>query len=233
MKRWKNIIDNYKKTERKKDKSGQGALSGRRYLYARQLSFLQQIIEAVPTENSIVEEEENENDNNDDSISPHKNSSDQATSETPTDDPSDNLEKIPAVKRRKIIEKTLIKFMNKAPTPTVEVPDDDKSFFDSIIPAVKSLSLDHKLEFRCEIMKLISRYRLLKRTGAYQNHPPFSAAPTSCSSISHLSGTGYGSNPSGSPSGPSYTTLSPYGSSSVNSNYRDSMDIFGSDYSTN
>ncbi|KAG8247557.1 hypothetical protein J6590_057848 [Homalodisca vitripennis] len=93
MKRWKNIIDNYKKTEIKKDKSGQGALSGRRYLYARQLSFLQQTIEAVPTENSIVEEEENENDNNDGSISPHKNSSDQATSETPTDDPSDNLEK--------------------------------------------------------------------------------------------------------------------------------------------
>ncbi|KAG8246301.1 hypothetical protein J6590_087462 [Homalodisca vitripennis] len=125
MKRWKNIIDNYKKTERKKDKSGQGALSGRRYLYARQLSFLQQTIEAVPTENSIVEEEENENDNNDDSISPHKHSSDLATS------------------------------------------------------------------------------------------------------------TGYGSNPSGSPSGPSNTTLSPYGSSSVNSNYGDSMDIFGSEYSTN
>ncbi|KAG8263728.1 hypothetical protein J6590_025818 [Homalodisca vitripennis] len=69
--------------------------------------------------------------------------------------------------------------------------------------------------------------------GAYQNHPPFSAAPTSCSSTSHLSGTGYGSNPSGSPSGPSYTTHSPYGSSSVNSNYGDSMDIFGSEYSTN
>ncbi|KAG8273356.1 hypothetical protein J6590_023868 [Homalodisca vitripennis] len=148
---------------------------------------------------------------------------------TPTDDPSDILEKIPAAKRLRIIEKTLIKFMNKAPTPTVEVPDDDKSFFDSIIPAVKSLSLDHKLEFRCEVMKLISRYRSLERTGAYQNHPPFSAAPTSCSSTSHLSGTGYSSNPSGSPSGPSYTTLSPYGSSSVNSNYGDSMDIFGSE----
>ncbi|KAG8284748.1 hypothetical protein J6590_096293 [Homalodisca vitripennis] len=89
------LSDNYKKTERKKEKSGQGALSQRRYLYARQLSFLQQTIETVPTENSIVKEEENENDNdnNDDIISPHKNSSDQATSETPTDDPSDNLEK--------------------------------------------------------------------------------------------------------------------------------------------
>jgi len=41
IQKWKNIKDTYTKSEKKKLKSGQAAEIGKRYVYARQLLFLQ------------------------------------------------------------------------------------------------------------------------------------------------------------------------------------------------
>lgn len=55
--------------------------------------------------------------------------------------------------------KTDIEFVEASFTEGMSTIDDDKSFFDSILPAVKDFTIDQKLEFRCDIIKLIKSYR--------------------------------------------------------------------------
>ncbi|XP_021929936.1 uncharacterized protein LOC110834764 [Zootermopsis nevadensis] len=56
MKRWKGIKDTFTKREKKQTKSGQGANSARRYIYARQLSFLLKTVDPGPTQTSVDDE---------------------------------------------------------------------------------------------------------------------------------------------------------------------------------
>ncbi|KAK9870600.1 hypothetical protein WA026_008161 [Henosepilachna vigintioctopunctata] len=44
-------------------------------------------------------------------------------------------------------------------TSETKETDDDKVFFDSLIPAIKTLSVDNKLAFRCDVMQFVSRFR--------------------------------------------------------------------------
>ncbi|KAK9880420.1 hypothetical protein WA026_010298 [Henosepilachna vigintioctopunctata] len=53
----------------------------------------------------------------------------------------------------RMIEEGLVEFMKQPPRePTSETKetDDEKVFFDSLIPAIKTFSVDNKLAFRCE-----------------------------------------------------------------------------------
>lgn len=45
------------------------------------------------------------------------------------------------------------------PTCSFPIEDEDKSFFDSLLPAVRSFNLDQKLEFRSEVICLIKNIR--------------------------------------------------------------------------
>lgn len=44
-----------------------------------------------------------------------------------------------------------------------ENEDEDKSFFLSLIPAVRDFDVDKKLEFRSEVLKLVKKYRQEKK----------------------------------------------------------------------
>ena len=61
IKKWRNIKDNFLKSLRKKTKSGQAADSGRRYIYAQQLSFLQQAGATTDTQSSLGVDDEQDN----------------------------------------------------------------------------------------------------------------------------------------------------------------------------
>lgn len=198
MNRWKNIIDNYKKSERKRTGSGQGAAKTRRYIYAKQLSFLEGTVEAAHTETSITLPEvglEEDIQQDDDSISLLNQTRDEKDGDTifvakvskkskplvpikcwkteisksPTPD-EEIMEKVAASKRRRIIEEGQLKFVANStyqPSATssssTENSDDDKLFFDSLIPMLKTLSMDNKLQFRCEVMKLVSQFRQIQK----------------------------------------------------------------------
>lgn len=65
-------------------------------------------------------------------------------------------------KRQSDLEDSLISFMN-TPVPNVpaaEPNDDDRSFFESLIPIVRTFTVDQKLDFRSGVLDLAKKIRL-------------------------------------------------------------------------
>lgn len=150
IQKWKNIKDNYTKSVKKKSKSGQAAEVGKRYIYARQLSFLQTAGATTETQSSLDGELE-EPSESEQLIS-------QEESETPPTYTQNSTKK-----RKRDIETSLIDFIN-APIPSSTVPpvseiNPDKSFFESVLPSISNFTEDQKLEFRCEVLNIIKRMR--------------------------------------------------------------------------
>lgn len=151
IKKWRNIKDNYCKSEEKRSKYGQSANFGRRYIYARQLSFLQSAGATTENQNSLDETDEYDG------------------LEVP-EQPTEEADKPPrydqgtSKKRKRDIESSLIDFLNAPvsvqtiPTPALE-PNPDMFFFQSILPTITNLTEDQKLEFRCEVLNIIKRLR--------------------------------------------------------------------------
>lgn len=154
MGRWRNVRDNFMRFQRKITKSGQAAETGRRYIYARQLDFLMGTRENIPTEASSQAEEEDA----------------EADNEEP---PAGNTDEIPgpsrtaqrraaptAPPRKRKIEDALLTFMQQRPAPTPAPDDDeDRAFFNSLLPMVRGFTPDQKIEFRLELLKMVKRYR--------------------------------------------------------------------------
>ncbi|XP_039277631.1 uncharacterized protein LOC111046573 [Nilaparvata lugens] len=194
-KRWKNIIDNYRRCERKAERLGEG--DAKRYLYSRHLSFLR-----GATDFAHAEDEEKEVKTTDDG---GNTAADEAAEEIHSygqqfaAGEATNSDRIPPVKRQRIFEINRNNYTNR-PTPPPPPPplrvhapvafqapietDDDRSFFDSLIPAVKTLSLDSKLQFRCEVMRLVSHFRTLE--SKQNNSKTLLQHLTTPSSESHL-----------------------------------------------
>lgn len=137
----------------KKSKSGQAADSGRRYIYARQLSFLQTAGATTETHSSLNDEQE-------DLDQSQQAPSDLEGTETPP------LYTQNSTRKRKgaDLETSLIDFIN-APIPSSTIPsaipetNPDRSFFESILPSINNFTEDQKLEFRCEVLNIIKRMR--------------------------------------------------------------------------
>ncbi|CAL1678899.1 unnamed protein product [Lasius platythorax] len=151
IKKWRNIKDNYLKSTKRNAKSGAAADTGRWYIYARQLSFLQHAGATTDTQSSLgAEDEEQSQDRNE-----------EAERVGPSSPPRYDQN---TKKRKRNLESTLIDFM-KAPIPSQprtrpeSEPNADRSFFDSLIPAISGFTEDQKLEFRCEILNIIKRMR--------------------------------------------------------------------------
>ena len=169
IKKWRNIKDNYNRSLKKKTKSGQAADSGRRYIYARQLSFLQTAGATTETRSSLGGNDEEEHLQKSEE-QPGQNLTQPEGSERPQRyDPNSSR------KRKRDMESCLIDFM-KAPIPSstlaaVPEPNPDRSFFESILPSISDFTEDQKLEFRCEILNMIKRMRMSSRPQNY-GYPP-------------------------------------------------------------
>lgn len=120
-------------------------------MYARHLSFLnsryagqtsEQIDEETSDEDKIAD-----NSKHADALSCH----------------SDEESSIINLKRQKTEKTARIEFVDTPNVPCVDFnhtgEDEDRSFFDSLLPAVREFDLDQKLEFRCEVLKLIKYIR--------------------------------------------------------------------------
>ncbi|CAH0713469.1 unnamed protein product, partial [Brenthis ino] len=164
--KWRNIRDAYVRNLKRKD-------GKREYMYAKHLTFLNSRYAGTQT---------------------HGNSDDDSSDEDKTTDStkSKNIDLIPSQSdeepstivnlKRQRVEKTMnIEFVD---TPSVLSSvdfnhygeDEDRSFFDSLLPAVREFDLDQKLEFRCEVIKLIkyirsgrSRLKTERQTDGYDS----------------------------------------------------------------
>ena len=167
IKKWRNINDNFLKSLKKK-KSGQAAYSGRRYIYARQLPFIQQAGATTDTQSSLGVEDEQEN------RKPSEESN-------PTPKEGSDYNRPPRYdhnsrKRKRDVESFLIDFM-KAPLPSSTVtavpePNADRSVFESVLPSVSGFTEDQELKFPCEVLSVTRRMRISLQNTSHINFPP-------------------------------------------------------------
>lgn len=144
--KWRNIRDAY--VRNLKRKTGQ-----REYMYAKHLTFLNS--RYVGRTNEQTDDESSDEDKITDKTKKTEVLSCQSDDEPTTVN----------VKRQRIEKRANIEFVD-TPNLVTNLPDfhpsgedEDKSFFNSLLPAVREFNLDQKLEFRCEVLKLIKYIR--------------------------------------------------------------------------
>ncbi|XP_047538223.1 uncharacterized protein LOC125071857 [Vanessa atalanta] len=141
--KWRNIRDAYVRNLKRKD-------GKRGYMYAKHLTFLSsRYNENHTSEDDTTDEEKNVSINKPRNIEVTTNSDEEAST-------------IVNLKRRRVEKFDKIEFVETPNIQTVEThctEDEDRSFFDSLLPAVREFDLDQKLEFRCEVLKLIKHIR--------------------------------------------------------------------------
>ncbi|CAG5047189.1 unnamed protein product [Parnassius apollo] len=158
--KWRNIRDSYVRDLKRKD-------SKKAYMYAKHLTFLDNLYKT----NNHSGSEDSREWNDEDTTKLKKlagkrrrfdilNESNVWTSDGEEEVPStiDNL------KRRRVKESKAekIEFVDAPYTDTscsYTVEDEDRSFFESLLPAVREFNVDQKLEFRSEVINLIKDFR--------------------------------------------------------------------------
>lgn len=138
------------------------------YMYAKHLSFLDKFYKQNSQSGSDVDPDNNEScwQSDDDTklnklsfkknLTTKSNSSWLSEEETPST--IDNLKR----KRRNSTKERGIEFVEAAfpeATCSYTVEDEDRSFFESLLPAVRRFDMDEKLEFRSEVIRLIKNIR--------------------------------------------------------------------------
>lgn len=152
IKKWRNIKDNYVKSLKKQTKSGQGLDLGRPYIYTRQLQFLQYTGATAESQSSCGKEQAEDD---------LKQSEENKLSSTESERRhSHNLRK-----RKADADPFTPEFVNVDVPSSAATPEqnDDRSFFESILPFVSCFTEDQKLDFRCEVMNVIKRIRLAQQ----------------------------------------------------------------------
>lgn len=152
--KWKNLKDNFSRNLRKRSKSGQPVGAGRKYIYEKHLSFLQQTMALAMTQSSSAEEPSLDSPISQGS---HHEEADTVLSSDPQVPPGPSNKS----RRRQELESSLITFMN-APV-VVEPPDQHRSFFESMVPLIQNFSEEQTLQFRAGVIDLI---RQIKRQPA-------------------------------------------------------------------
>ncbi|KAI5642573.1 alcohol dehydrogenase transcription factor myb/SANT-like domain-containing protein [Phthorimaea operculella] len=155
--KWRNIRDSY--VRNKKKRPGQ-----RSYMYAKHLNFLDNVYKSSDKQSDKQSDDDAEwADDNDRVHDPRKKRSFTDTEYWQDDSDHDFSAEDTRTKKVKKEDNPLEYF--EAPIiadtscsfPTVE--DEDKSFFDSLLPTVRSFDIDQKLEFRSEVLNLLKKIR--------------------------------------------------------------------------
>ncbi|KAL4127044.1 hypothetical protein QTP88_011242 [Uroleucon formosanum] len=141
--KWQNIRDAFIRSLKKK--SGQGYTKN--YIYSEQLKFLLKIAQKDDTESSIIEEESTEDINVEDNVSEEVISYRSSLAKK-------NKQKEERRNKRHAeddLDMEIIKALKTCDTP----PDEDQSFFNTILPSVQVMTEDEKYEFRISVLKLV------------------------------------------------------------------------------
>lgn len=166
--RWKNIRDAYSKDCRKHTtdtKSGSEAVKSRRYIFSEQLSFLRKVTGNRTTTDSLSSAQETQE------INGH------ASQNSATPQSVEGSAQTGPTKRKKIsLEERMIKFMEG----NEEQEDADKDFFMSMLPSVRTLNEDQKIEFRVQVilsLQSIKSGRYRQSVNPVSHASPFTLPP--------------------------------------------------------
>lgn len=146
MSRWKNIRDNFCRSEKQRTKLGRarGRTVGR-YIYARYLSFLQDANKTVAATSSPDEEA---------TVTENLNSN--ASSEVERDSTFEE----PLKKRfRHKAEDESINFTSSFVPSTCSEVSKDKLYLESLLPLIEDFTVDQNIEFRLGVLNLIKKIR--------------------------------------------------------------------------
>ncbi|KAG6443053.1 hypothetical protein O3G_MSEX002669 [Manduca sexta] len=155
--KWRNIRDSYvRHIKRKYGKRG--------YMYAKNLSFLENIYKQNSNSGSDIDA-----DNNDDTWASDaedtkhnklylKKGLDIKSDNWLSEEEPENVKRKRKSSKRKELEYVESPFPEAACSYSV-AEDDDRSFFESLLPAVRSFDLDQKLEFRSNVIAIVKSIR--------------------------------------------------------------------------
>ncbi|KAK7007476.1 hypothetical protein SK128_007281, partial [Halocaridina rubra] len=166
--RWKSIRDAYIRNCRKlkdESKTGTGAVKTQRYVFAEQLSFLRKVGECRGTTDTMPINHGTED------------GAEDAYQNLSTIQPKASAE----IKKRKrnLHEEKLMKFMDGCE----EKEDEDKDFFMSMLPSVRKLNSEQKLEFRMQLLAALQNFKSgrHRHTRIQDSHPsPLVLPPAQC-----------------------------------------------------
>lgn len=159
--RWKNIRDAFYKSERKSTHSEKRSAKRRRYIHAWQLSSFLNVEPStyVPTSKKRIPEKQEEKSLPDTPVN-RTSEETQQSQNTSTSKTSTN----PSGQLRRELESSLLRFINQP--IVIEPPDEDQSFFYSLLPTVRKLNEDQKLEFKAAVLNVL---KIVKQGSESQN----------------------------------------------------------------
>ncbi|XP_063388589.1 uncharacterized protein LOC134674445 [Cydia fagiglandana] len=165
--KWRNIRDSFVRNMKKPDgKKG--------YMYAKHLSFLNAVYKGSGSEAEENDSNSNqlwESDADDDRKKKSKRRRFQVLNDCnwsdAEDDPPSTIDNLKRKRVSNIKCEPTLEFVDTPPamTPfaetsfTVPAEDEDRSFFESLLPAVRGFDLDQKLEFRSQVITLVKNIR--------------------------------------------------------------------------
>lgn len=157
IEKWKNIRDASNKSLKKIT----GDPAKKKYLYHDNLLFMLSIFQKDNTQSSLTEDYSLVTE--DDSASEETQTEDGVLSEEQRNDKAMEGQGIKQRKKKAKtmadteIDRALIKALEKSEPKYELPPDEDELFFKSLLPAVKTLNVDEKLEFRMEVLNVVKK----------------------------------------------------------------------------
>lgn len=164
QRKWKSLRDSFNREINKQKKSGSGASARKEYIYFNQLSFLKRTQNVRPT----TAEEITKNDTEQEQIEEETMSINSFTRKAK----KRNIDKT----ENEILKQLSDNLKNKYATR--ENQDPDKDFLMSVLPDIKKIHDDFKIDFKAEMLQLIKKYKMYDPCQSYGSHGYSSQNPT-------------------------------------------------------
>ncbi|KAG5861558.1 hypothetical protein JTB14_020731 [Gonioctena quinquepunctata] len=184
---WKNLRDASVRHRRqeKSQKSGAGAKPAKTYIYAKQFEFLRRVTDSCQTESSLpstLQESQDDPDLSQD----HNDTQDRQLVDV-NRETQIQIERTPSRstqfrRKKSALESKFITFIDsriKQPSPVIQnqpKETDDLAFFRSLQTSSDTLSPNEKLNFRIDVLQLLTPYTNKKPNQDTPNFPNFTPA---------------------------------------------------------
>ncbi|XP_004925760.2 uncharacterized protein LOC101739359 [Bombyx mori] len=171
IQRWTHIRDNYNRSYKKiqdQKRSGSGAKTAKPYVYSKQLSFLQKIVQPKETisndttenHNTETEKQKNNSEGNETLEANFVQTSDNMVKMSPI---PKSIHKRPMKNAVNPLDAKMMKFMDSYSYNESKTMNRHLSFFNGIIPTLDKFDDDEVLEFQMGVLQLLKNIKSSRR----------------------------------------------------------------------
>ncbi|XP_072945169.1 uncharacterized protein [Epargyreus clarus] len=162
IQRWTHIRDNYNRSHKKRQDQKRSGIGGKRvkpYVYSKQLSFLQKVIQLRQSISSLISD-----DSNTESENPVNNSEDIEILEVNSLQTNDrvSMNSIPKKRQQNDVNHPDAKMMKFVDSSSYNEPrsiNRHLSFFNGILPSLENFDEDDVLEFQMGVLQLVKKIK--------------------------------------------------------------------------